>query len=242
MNYAIFLGADGGHYAALLTGWAQSLAAGPAGRHHGADQHTARQAQRYPHTADRQCCHPTSPPLPPRRSGGREPCQAGAPQPGPRLVPVLVAGAVVVVHVVLPLFCRGGPRLCRRCRASAVAETFQCRRSHSPIGGRHRCPRPPRIPAGEDGETVPKPPAGHAGRRRPGPGHRGRPGVAVTQAPSGGPTLPRPPPPCLPPQVAGRTREPGSRRAPAPGRTRCSPGSPGRCPLRRWSRSPNCLA
>jgi hypothetical protein len=28
MNYAIFLGADGGHYAALLTGWAQSLAAG----------------------------------------------------------------------------------------------------------------------------------------------------------------------------------------------------------------------
>lgn len=56
---------------------------------------------------------------------------------GPRLVPVLLAGAVVVVHVVLPLFCRGGQRLCRRCRAWAVAETFQCRGGHSPIGGRH---------------------------------------------------------------------------------------------------------
>ena len=28
MNHAIFLGADGDHYAALLTGWGQFLAAG----------------------------------------------------------------------------------------------------------------------------------------------------------------------------------------------------------------------
>ena len=55
------------------------------------------------------------------------------------------------------------------------------RRSRCPIG-RYRCPRPPRHLAGAGGETVPKPPAGHAGRRRPGPRR-----TKAWRAPGGGP-------------------------------------------------------
>jgi putative ABC transport system permease protein len=66
--------------------------------------------------------------------------------------------------------------------------------------------------------------------------------LTVTQAPSGGPPSSSPSPSLSPPADSRGTREPDPRRALASGRTRCSRGSLGRCPLRRWSRSPSCPA
>src|SRR5262249_61524769 len=107
--------------------------------------------------------------------------EARVAQPGPPPAPVPAAAGVVVVHVLLLFWC-GRSRLCTRCTAWVVSETFPRRGGLLAQGGRCRR-RPPRNLAGDRGRSGRHPPAavppgspprtrlggGRAPRRRPPP-------------------------------------------------------------------------